>query len=204
MSEKIEAKENLKPKELKNISSKQVEYHFDTHYKGYVTKINEIWGKLENADRSKANQNYSDFRELKVEESFNLMGVVLHEYYFENLSSTENKISENMKKAIINDFGSFEKWLEDFKAVGTAFRGWSILAFDLNIGKLRNYGADAHNMYGIWNAIPVLVLDVYEHAYYTDFGPKRAPYMDAFINNINWSVVEKRYTKSLNAYAALK
>jgi len=202
--EKITPKENLRPKGLKGISDKQIEYHFDTHYKGYVTKINEVWEKLESSDRSKGNQNYSDFRELKVEESFNWMGTVLHEYYFENLSADTEDMPSSLKKAIEKDFGSYDKWLADFKAVGTSFRGWAILAFDLTLGKLMNYGADAHNMYGIWNAIPILVLDVYEHAYYTDYGPKRAPYLDAFVSNINWKVVEKRYNKALKAHAALQ
>jgi Fe-Mn family superoxide dismutase len=94
--------------------------------------------------------------------------------------------------------------VEDFKATGTAFRGWSLLVFDLNTGKLRNIGADIHNTNGIWNAIVVLALDVYEHAYYTDFGPKRAVYLDAFMKNVNWNEVEKRLEKARKAYEVFK
>jgi Fe-Mn family superoxide dismutase len=89
-------------------------------------------------------------------------------------------------------FGSFEKWKEDFKACGMALRGWAILVYDLSSNRLMNNGLDAHNSYGFLNAIPLLVLDVYEHAYYTDYGPKRAPYIDAFFENINWNVVNGR------------
>jgi Fe-Mn family superoxide dismutase len=83
--EKITPNEELKPRGLVGISDKQIDFHFDTHYKGYVTKLNEVLEKLENADRSKAHQNYSEYRAMKVEETFNHMGVVLHELYFENL-----------------------------------------------------------------------------------------------------------------------
>ncbi|MFG1518931.1 MAG: superoxide dismutase [Thermoplasmataceae archaeon] len=204
MSEKWEIKEKFKPKDLEGISNQQIDYHFETHYKGYVNKLNEIWEKLPNADRSKANQNYSDFRELKLEETFNYDGSLLHEIYFNGLISTHSSVPETFKKAVERDFGSYEKWVEDFKATGTAFRGWSLLVFDLNTGKLRNIGADIHNTNGIWNAIVILALDVYEHAYYTDFGPKRASYLDAFMKNVNWNEVEKRLEKARKAYEVFK
>ncbi|EQB65051.1 MAG: superoxide dismutase [Thermoplasmataceae archaeon] len=204
MTEKWEKKTTLKPKGLDGISDQQIEYHFETHYNGYVTKLNEIWEKMQTVDRSKANQNYSEFRELKLEETFNYDGSLLHELYFENLHSGSSSAPESFKSQVAKDFGSYEKWLEDFKATGIAFRGWSLLVFDLNTGKLRNIGADVHNTNGIWNAIVILSLDVYEHAYYTDYGPKRAPYLDAFMKNVNWSEVEKRLQKAQKAYEIFK
>jgi hypothetical protein len=72
---KLNPRDDLKPEGLKGISNQQIEYHFETHYKGYVNKLNEVWDKLQTADRSKANQNYSDYRALKVEESFNLYSI---------------------------------------------------------------------------------------------------------------------------------
>ena len=204
MTEKWEKKTTLKPKGLDGISDQQIEYHFETHYNGYVTKLNEIWEKMQTVDRSKANQNYSEFRELKLEETFNYDGSLLHELYFENLHSGSSSAPKSFKSQVAKDFGSYEKWLEDFKATGVAFRGWSLLVFDLNTGKLRNIGADVHNTNGIWNAIVILSLDVYEHAYYTDYGPKRAPYLDAFMKNVNWSEVEKRLQKAQKAYEIFK
>ncbi len=204
MTEKWEIKDKLKPSGLDGISNQQIDYHFETHYKGYVNKLNEIWERLQSADRSKANQNYSEFRELKLEETFNYDGSLLHELYFENLKAQKSSVPEDLKKAIERDFGSYEKWVEDFKATGTAFRGWALLVFDLNTGKLRNIGADVHNTNGIWNAIVVLALDVYEHAYYTDFGPKRAGYLDAFMKNVDWSSVSKRYSKAVKCYEVFK
>ncbi len=204
MADKWNTKDSVKPKDLEGISNQQIEYHFETHYKGYVNKLNEIWEKLPNADRSKANQNYSEFRELKTEETFNYDGALLHEYYFQGLHKEESKVPESVKKEIEASFGSYEKWVEDFKATGVAFRGWSLLVFDLNTGKLRNIGADAHNNNGIWNAILILALDVYEHAYYTDYGPKRAPYLDAFMKNVSWKHVEGRLSKAKKMYEVFK
>lgn len=193
MSVKLNPKNELKPKGLKGISDQQIEYHFETHYKGYVNKLNEIWEKLPLADRSKANQNYSEYRALKVEETFNYMGVLLHELYFENLKDgLGTKPSAELLSSIEKEFGSLDKWKEDFKACGIAFRGWAVLVQDPNTKKLINNGLDAHNAYGLLGTVPLLVLDVYEHAYYTDYGPKRAGYIDAFLENVNWSVVDGR------------
>ena len=204
MADKWEAKDKLKPKELEGISDKQIEYHFETHYKGYVNKLNEVWEKLQTADRSKANQNYSEFRELKLEETFNYDGSLLHEIYFGNLSKDHGTVPDSFKKQVEKDFGSYEKWVEDFKATGIAFRGWSLLVFDLNTGKLRNIGADVHNTNGIWNAVVVLAMDVYEHAYYVDYGPKRAPYLDAFLKNVKWADVEQKLEKAHKMYEIFK
>jgi len=187
---------------LKGISDQQIEYHFETHYKGYVTKINEVWEKMQTVDRSKANQNFSDYRALKVEESFNYMGVVLHELYFENIKGAKGSApSAKLAEHINKNFGSFDKWKEDFKACGIALRGWAVLVYDLTSGRLINNGLDAHNVYGLLNTIPLVVLDVYEHAYYTDQGPKRPPYIDAFFENVDWNVVNKRFDAALKARA---
>ncbi|MEM4251595.1 MAG: superoxide dismutase, partial [Candidatus Bathyarchaeia archaeon] len=182
------------------ISDQQIEYHFETHYKGYVNKINEIWTGLQTADRSKANQNFSNYRELKVEESFNWMGVVLHELYFENIKDGQGtQPRKDLMEMIKESFGSFEKWKEDFKACGMALRGWVVLVYDLSGKRLINNGLDAHNLYAFLNAIPLLVLDVYEHAYYLDHGPRRLPYIEAFFENVNWEVVGGRLENALRA-----
>jgi Fe-Mn family superoxide dismutase len=200
LSEKVTPKEQLKPTSLRGISDQQLAYHFETHYKGYVAKINEVWERMQVVDRSKANQNFSDYRALKVEESFNYMGVVLHELYFENIKDGKNTApSARLMEHINKSFGSFDKWKEDFKACGIALRGWAVLVYDLTSGRLINNGLDAHNVYGLLNTMPLLVLDVYEHAYYTDQGPKRSPYIDAFFENVNWNIVNKRFETAVKA-----
>ncbi|WP_029552015.1 superoxide dismutase [Thermocrinis jamiesonii] len=203
---KLQPKDHLKPSNLKGISNDQIEPHFEAHYKGYVTKYNEIQEKLADlnfSDRSKANQNYSEFRELKVEETFNYMGVVLHELYFGHLGA-KGQPSEAFKKKVEEDFGSWDACVQELKATGIAFRGWAVLGLDIFSGRLVINGLDAHNVYNYTGLIPLIVLDTYEHAYYVDYKNKRPPYIDAFLENINWDVVNERFEKAMKAYEALK
>jgi len=181
-------------KPLTGISEKTLSIHHDKLYQGYVKKWQEIQEKLRDADKSLSNATFSDFRELKVEETFVGNAVILHEAYFDVLGGNgmeKGEIIEEIKK----DFGSFEKWQEEFKSLGLASRGWVILAFDFNEGRLRNYIADAHNLYGIWGAAPILVLDMYEHAYFIDFGSDKKVYIEVFFQNLNWEAINKKFLK---------
>ncbi len=180
--------------EMDGISKRQIEEHY-TLYQGYVNKTNEVRSKLESADRSKANQTFSDLRELKVELSFAWNGVKLHELYFENLGGKGGQPAGKVLAALEADFGSFDKYIEDLKASGIAARGWVVTALDED-GKIYNYVADSHNSYGIWKAAPLVVLDTYEHAYVIDYGVKRPPYIDAFLKNLNWEPVAERLEKA--------
>ncbi|HEV09480.1 MAG: superoxide dismutase [Sulfurihydrogenibium sp.] len=199
---KLQPKDHLKPKGLVGISDEQIEVHFEAHYKGYVAKYNEIQEKLATdfADRAKANQNYSEYRALKVEESFNYMGVVLHELYFENLiGGGKGEPSPELKKAIEEHFGSVENCLNEIKATGMACRGWATLSYDMYNKMLFVNGFDAHNQYGFVYSVPLIVLDVYEHAYYVDQKNKRPPYIDAFFKNLNWDVINERFNRAVKA-----
>ncbi len=203
MAHKISPKDHLKPKDLDGISNEQIEPHFEAHYKGYVSKYNEIQEALEKADLSKANQNYSEYRELKVEESFNYMGAVLHELYFGHLGK-RGEPSEEFKRKVEEDFGSMDKLFEELTACAVAFRGWAVLGFDLFSGRLVINGLDAHNLYNFYGFIPLILIDTYEHAYYVDYKNKRPPYVDAVIRNLNWEVINQRFEKARKAYEALK
>ncbi|MDH4226327.1 MAG: Fe-Mn family superoxide dismutase [Deltaproteobacteria bacterium] len=180
-------------KGLDGLSDNQISQHRDTLYVGYVNKLNEIQEKLKTADRGKANQIYSELRALKADETFALNGVVLHELYFENLGGKGGAPSGGLLKAIEADFGSFDKWVEDFKASGMAARGWVMLGKCGYDGKLHNWGLDSHNNNFPALATPVLIMDVYEHAYAIDYGVKRPPYIEAFMKNIDWKAAEKRF-----------
>jgi len=185
---------NLPFKELKGISQKTIEIHWGKLYQGYVKKWQEIQEKLSQADKSLANATFSDLRELKLEETFASDAVILHEAYFDILGG-QGKIEGKIVEAIVKDFGSLENWLEEFKTLGLSARGWVILAYDFNDGKLHNYTADIHNQGGIWGSTPILVLDVYEHAYFIDFGADRKSYIETFFENLNWQAVSQRYLK---------
>ena len=180
--------EPLKYASLEGLSEKQLSEHHDVLYAGYVKKVNEIRAALANVDPSKANATYSDLRELKMEEGFALNGVVLHERYFDNLTPGGNAEGSLVAEWITKDFGTMERWAENFAACGIAARGWVVLAFDMKDGLLHNYVCDVHNQGGIWGAIPLLVLDVYEHAYFLDFATARKKYIDVFMKNLDWRV----------------
>ena len=180
---------------MDGISKDEMDQHWGILYKGYVTKLNEIRTKLETVDYSKANQTYSDVRGLKTEEIFALNGAKLHEWYFDNLGGSGGKAHGRSLELIERDFGSYEKWEMEFKGIGLAVRGWVVLSYDLDDGKLHNYGQDAHNVGVPWGAYPLLILDVYEHAYGIDYGVKRAPYLDAFMRNVDWNEVNERLAK---------
>jgi Fe-Mn family superoxide dismutase len=180
----------LKPAllELDGISRDAVEAHYKL-YEGYVNKRNEILRKLADVDLSAANQVYSDVRVLKVELSFAVGGIKNHEIYFEHLGGVGGDPTGPVGDLIKRDFGSADTWRADLKATGMAGRGWAWTAFDWDEGRLFNYVGDAQNTFPIWNATPLVALDVYEHAYFLDYRTDRASYIDAFFDNLDWATV---------------
>jgi len=192
----LEVKKFNSIRQLPGISERTMTEHYKL-YEGYVKKSNEIIEKLVNVDRESANQIFSDLRSLKVDLSFALGGVKNHEIYFGHLGGQGGRPSGPLMVQIEKDFGSFEAWSAELKSTGMAARGWVWLCFDRDLNRLINYLGDAQNTFPIWNAVPILALDVYEHAYFIDYGVKRADYMEAFLNNLDWSVVENDFNKTI-------
>jgi Fe-Mn family superoxide dismutase len=193
--EEIAARE-LKPAlfELDGISRAAVEAHYKL-YEGYVSKRNEILEKLASVDLASANQVYSELRELKVELSFAVGGIKNHEIYFEHLGGDGGDPDGLIAQLIKRDFGSVQAWRDDLKASGMAGRGWAWTAYDWDEGRLFNYVGDAQNTFPIWNATPLVALDVYEHAYFLDYQTDRASYIDAFFDNLDWTTVNDWVSK---------
>ena len=187
--EEISARE-LKPRlyELDGISREAVEAHYKL-YQGYVAKRNEILGKLADVDLASANQVYSDLRALKVDLTFAIGGIKNHEIYFEHRGGDGGDPTDAIGDLIERDFGSAANWKADLKATGMAGRGWAWTAYDWDEGRLFNYIGDTQNTYPIWNATPLIALDVYEHAYFLDYQTDRASYIDAFFANLDWTTV---------------
>jgi len=185
----------LKYTALEGLSEKQLKEHHDVLYAGYVKKVGEIEEKLKTVDVSTANATYSDLRELKMEETFALNGVKLHEGYFDNMKSGGSECSGKIRELIERDFGSYEKWEQEFRAMGLCSRGWVVLGYDLDGKKLRNVLCDSHNQGGVWNMIALFIMDVYEHAYFIDFGSDRKAYIEAFWKNFDWKTAEELYLK---------
>lgn len=176
-------------KDLEGLTLKMVQEHFKL-YQGYVKKSNEMQEKIETADKSEANGVFSFIGELKRQETFAVNGMKLHEVYFGQLMGDGVPKGE-IVKMIEEDFGSIDKWKEDMVATGLSARGWAILCFDFRDNRLHNYGSDAHNVGAVWGAIPLVVLDVYEHAYFMDYGVNRKDYLAAFFKNLDWDFVNK-------------
>jgi superoxide dismutase, Fe-Mn family len=184
------APRELRPEvyELDGISRAAVEAHYKL-YQGYVAKRNEILGSLAEADAGAANQVYSDFRALKVDLTFAIGGIKNHELYFAHLGGGGGDPAGAFAALVRRDFGSIETWRADLRATGMAARGWAWTAYDWDERRLFNYIGDAQNTFPVWNAAPLVALDVYEHAYFLDYQTDRASYIDAFFDNLDWDVV---------------
>lgn len=179
-------------KEIPGISVKTNQEHYKL-YQGYVNKRNEIEEKLKTADRSKAASTYSEYGELKRQETFNVNGMIFHEIWFNTIYGGDGVPKGEIVEQIKKDFGSFEAWVEDFKATAMAARGWAWLVYDLSDHRLHNYLIDLQNIGFTAMCIPILGLDVFEHAYFIDYGTNRKNYVDNFFKVINWDYVNKRW-----------
>jgi superoxide dismutase, Fe-Mn family len=174
--------------ELDGISRAAVEAHYKL-YEGYIAKRNEILARLKDVDLESGNQVYSEVRALKVDLTFAIGGVKNHEIYFEHLGGDGGDPSGPIRDLIERDFGGVDEWRTDLKATGMGGRGWAWTAYDWDEGRLFNYVGDAQNTFPVWNATPLIALDVYEHAYFLDYQTDRASYIDAFFANLDWDVI---------------
>jgi superoxide dismutase, Fe-Mn family len=182
----------LAQKKMEGISQNQIEQHLKL-YKGYVGKSNEIHNKLKEVDITSANATYSPLRELLLEYSYAVNGVVYHEYYFGNLGGKGGEPTGDLASAFDERWGSFAKFADYLKAAGKSMRGWVVVGYNTRGAHLDFFGLDTHNMFSPTSIIPLLVLDVYEHAYMIDYGIDRGKYLDAFVKNLDWEIVAKRF-----------
>lgn len=174
------------------VNKEQFEAHLRL-YEGYVTNINKVDYELQgNAQREQANTTFSFYRECKRGETYALNGVILHELYFENMGGNCKGPEQKLVKMMDSAFNSFQKWQADFVATAKASRGWAVLCFDQRSMRLRNISLDTHDLGNIAYSAPFLVLDVYEHAYFLQYADKKDEYINAFMKNINWDVVNDR------------
>ncbi len=191
MSSPVEiAARPLRPELLRldGISRVSVEAHFRL-YQGYVAKRNEILDRLHQADAGLANQIYSEYRSLKLDLTFALGAVKNHEVYFAHLGGAGGDPDGAVGRLITRDFGSAGAWRDDLRATALAARGWAWTAYDWDEQRLFNFLGDSQNTFPVWNATPLVALDVHEHAYFMDYQTDRAAYVDAFFENIDWAVV---------------
>ncbi len=166
--------------------------HF-TLYQGYVTNTNKLMDTLATMLKE-GKVGTPEYAELKRRMGFEFNGMRLHEYYFGNLGG-KGALDQSGKldKKLAGDFGGYQDWEKDFRGTG-AMRGigWTVLYQDNLTGKLFNQWINEHETGHPAGCLPILVMDVFEHAFITDYGLKRADYIEAFFKNINWDVVESR------------
>jgi Fe-Mn family superoxide dismutase len=187
-----EAKDYSKLIGMQGFSETLLKNHF-TLYQGYVTNTNKVLETLVGMLKEEKTGN-PEYAELKRRLGWEWNGVRLHELYFENLGGDGVFPKEGKLASVINEsFGSFENWQKDFKATGTMRGiGWVILYQDTLTGKLFNFWINEHDVGHPCGCNPLLIMDVFEHAFMIDYGLKRVDYIEAFFKNINWQEVEKR------------
>jgi len=176
---------------LKGLSDSQLEQHF-TLYKGYVAKLNEIEARLAETANTAPNYSFNEYSELKRREAVAFNGSFLHELYFENLGH-DNTFAPELQSAL-DAQGGLEKIIADLKAAALCGPGWALLTHNRRDGKLHTYFIAEHHL-----GLPIeqellIVLDSWEHAFMVDYGIKRPDYVNAFMENIKWSEVSRRFT----------
>ncbi len=177
---------------MEGFSDTLINNHF-TLYQGYVTNTNKLLDTLATMLKE-GKLGTPEYAELKRRLGFEFNGMRLHEYYFENLGG-KGALDKSGKlgKKLADEFGSYEDWEKDFRATA-AMRGigWTILYQDNLTGRLINQWINEHETGHLAGCAPILVLDVFEHAFMLDYGLKRPDYIAAFFKNINWGAVEAR------------
>jgi len=166
---------------------------------GYVKALNEISAKLDTADRENSNPNNSEFRSLKIDETYNINAAFLHGLFFDNIGSLSSKVTMDSipYMRIARDFGDFNKWQNDFIACALAARnGWVVTCYNTFLKRYINVVVDLHSSNVPFGCIPVIVVDCWEHTYYRDYLKDRKSYVFAMMRELNWDKIEERFDKA--------
>ncbi|MDR1705521.1 MAG: Fe-Mn family superoxide dismutase [Clostridiales bacterium] len=190
----------IKPIEFPYDTSAVTERLFKEHmslYRGYCEKFNEITARLGEDPklRPEANKTYSRYRGLKRGESFSMGGALLHELYFQNMVNSPEQPGALFNTLTKKYYGGFGNWAVDFAACAKSARGWCVTVMEQRSGTVRNILMDSHDEGLIIGAYPILVADVYEHAYFMDYGANAAAYLGRFIESVKWSAVDARLSR---------
>jgi Fe-Mn family superoxide dismutase len=183
---------------LSGLSLKLMESHYENNYGGALRRLNAITEQLESLDW--ANTPGHVINGLKREELIALNSTLLHELYFASLGG-DGRPTKTMAEALTRDFGSVQNWRTQFSAMGYALgggSGWVLLSWVPRDRRLINQHASDHSQ-SIAGAIPILALDMYEHAYHIDFGANVRAYVDTFLRNVDWQAVEGRFEDGTKA-----
>src|SRR3954462_9217115 len=177
-------------KELDGISKQTMEDHYKL-YEGYINKTNECRKKLNEFDYAdiEGNQVYSPLRAVSVDYTFALLGYKNHDLYFGHLGGDGGEPTGRFAELVDAELNGVDKWKDAVRKAAKAARGWVMVGYDLNDGSVFNYIMDTQNLWAVYNMVPVLAIDVYEHAYVRDFGATpagRGEYVEAFFRHPGW------------------
>ena len=188
-----------KPKPLKHtsipgfLSAEQIAPHHTAHYGGSLRGYNGADEKLEASSKQGEAIDATAYGAIQRARTSKGNSVILHELYFDGMAPKAPDPRADVRSAIEKRFGSLEKWTADFQASAKAAAGWAMLAFHPANGKLYNVVSDEHAMGVIWMAVPLVVIDVYEHAFYIDYHNRKAEYIEKFMDHIDWNEANSRY-----------
>ena len=187
------------PKPLKHesipgfLSAEQIAPHHTAHYGGALKGYKSSDAKIEAATKEGAAVDGAAFGALKRMISSKGNSVILHEMYFDGLAPKAPEPREDVRKAIANRFGSLEKWTKDFVSSAKSAAGWAMLVKHPVNGRLYNIVSDEHAMGLLWMAVPLVVIDTYEHAFYIDYKNRKGDYIEKFMEHIDWNEVNLRF-----------
>ncbi len=177
---------------VRYISAFQLGQHYDLYLK-YIEALNKVNSDMEMNNMYKiCNSNYSPIRSAEKATTFCMDSIKLHELYFENLTGNNNRAYGDAEYIINDKFGSYSDFIDKFKCIALSMRGWVSFSYDKFNDDYFIYGQDSHDDGVVLCARPLIVLDVYEHAYMIDYGINRGQYIDVFFDNLDFGVVNKR------------
>lgn len=198
------------PKQFKQVSELVGQKTKEAHtsiYRDYVQNLNNISSELDTANRAGTNSKHADFRSLKIDESYNLNAVWLHELYFANCYDPHSEIVMDSMPYIKlqRDFGTFEDWQRDFVACAmSAGNGWAVTGYHTYLRRYVNTFVSSHNENVLVGLYPVIVVDMWEHAYSRDYLTDKKSYLIAQMRELNWDVISERFAKSEAIAVAVK
>ena len=181
------------PTEMLSMRNKQ--NHVEL-YESYVENFNRISAELDGANRDLANSNNSEFRSLKIDETYNMNAIYLHELYFQNISDVNSEISMDSISymRLQRDFGTFDDWQKDFIACCVSSRcGWAMTVYNTFLRRYVNCFIDLHSQQVPFGCIPVIVMDLWQHSYYRDYLKDSKTYTYAMMKELDWDIIEKRF-----------
>lgn len=184
---------------IKGLSEQMMKNHLAL-YQGYVTNVNKIYEILHGHIKEEKTASV-EYAEIKRRHGWEFNGMRLHEYYFENIKNDRAELDKksNLYNKIVKDFKKYETWEKAFRATGMMRGiGWVILYYDPSSDRIYNVWINEHDTGHFCGCAPLLIMDVFEHAYMLDYGIKKMDYIEAFFKIIDWQIVSERFDKAVS------